>query len=33
MDYVHFNPVKHELAAQAAEWPFSSFHRALARGY
>ena len=32
MDYVHFHPVKHGLAAQAAEWPFFSFHRALARG-
>lgn len=32
MDYVHFNPVKHGLVAQAAEWPYSSFRRAVARG-
>jgi putative transposase len=25
MDYIHFNPVKHGLAANAADWPFSSF--------
>jgi putative transposase len=25
MDYVHFNPVKHGLAADPADWPFSSF--------
>jgi putative transposase len=25
MDYIHFNPVKHGLAAHAADWPFSSF--------
>ncbi len=27
MDYVHFNPVKHGLAASAADWQFSSFFR------
>ncbi len=32
MDYVHFNPVKHGLAARAADWPYSSFHRCVARG-
>ena len=32
VDYVHFNPVKHGLAASAKEWPFSSFRRAVARG-
>jgi putative transposase len=25
MDYIHFNPVKHGLAAHAADWSFSSF--------
>ena len=25
MDYIHFNPVKHRLAAHPADWPFSSF--------
>jgi putative transposase len=32
LDYVHFNPVKHGLVQTAAEWPFSSFHGAVARG-
>ncbi len=31
-DYIHFNPVKHGLAASAAAWPYSSFHRAVAQG-
>jgi putative transposase len=25
MDYIHFNPVKHGLVANATDWPFSSF--------
>ena len=32
MDYVHFNPVKHGLAAHPGEWPFSSFRRCVAAG-
>jgi putative transposase len=32
LDYIHFNPVKHGLAASAAAWPYSSFHRAVAQG-
>jgi putative transposase len=32
MDYLHFNPVKHGLVAHPADWPFSSFHRCVARG-
>lgn len=32
MDYVHFNPVKHALAAYPADWPFSSFRRCVALG-
>jgi putative transposase len=32
MDYIHFNPVKHGLVSMAADWPFSSFHRAVAKG-
>jgi putative transposase len=32
MDYIHFNPVKHGLAARAAEWEFSSFHRCVKQG-
>ncbi len=32
MDYVHFNPVKHGLAATPADWPFSTFRRCVALG-
>jgi putative transposase len=32
VNYVHFNPVKHGLVGNAADWPFSSFRRAVARG-
>ena len=32
VDYVHFNPVKHGVAVSAADWPYSSFRRAVARG-
>lgn len=27
VDYIHWNPVKHGLAARAADWPYSTFHR------
>ena len=27
MDYLHWNPVKHGHVLNAADWPFSSFHR------
>lgn len=26
-DYIHFNPVKHGLVTQVAQWPYSTFHR------
>lgn len=32
MDYIHFNPVKHGLVEQVKDWPYSSFHRAVADG-
>src|SRR5215210_4318569 len=32
MDYVHFNPVKHGLAASPSEWPFSTFGQCVAAG-
>ena len=32
VDYIHFNPVKHGLAQKAADWPHSSFHRAVRLG-
>jgi len=31
-DYIHFNPVKHGLAASPRDWPHSSFRRFAARG-
>jgi len=33
VNYIHFNPVRHGLAASAAAWPYSTFHRAVARGH
>jgi putative transposase len=33
MDYVHFNPVKHGYAKRASDWPYSSIHRAIRRGW
>jgi putative transposase len=32
VDYIHFNPVKHGLVARVADWPYSSFHRAVRHG-
>ncbi|SHG88798.1 REP-associated tyrosine transposase [Bradyrhizobium erythrophlei] len=26
-DYIHINPVKHELVTRVKDWPYSSFHR------
>jgi len=31
--YIHFNPVKHGLVTRACDWPHSSFHRYVARGF
>jgi putative transposase len=30
MDYVHFNPVKHELVPRVGDWPYSTFGRLVA---
>jgi putative transposase len=32
VDYIHFNPVKHNLVARVCDWPYSSFHRYVRRG-
>jgi len=32
MDYIHFNPVKHGLVTDVANWPYSSFHKCVAMG-
>ncbi|MCW1936438.1 transposase [Pseudomonas sp. MDMC_285] len=31
-DYIHYNPLKHGHVARLADWPYSSFHRAVAQG-
>jgi putative transposase len=31
--YIHFNPVKHGCVARVCDWPHSSFHRYVARGW
>ena len=33
VDYVHFNPVKHGYAARVSDWPHSSFHEYVKRGW
>lgn len=33
MDYIHYNPVKHGYAERPADWPWSSFDRAVERGW
>jgi putative transposase len=32
MDSIHWNPVKHGYVAQVSQWPFSTFHRYVAKG-
>jgi putative transposase len=32
VDYIHFNPVKHQHVKRAADWPYSSFHRYVREG-
>jgi putative transposase len=32
-DYLHFNPVKHGLVENVADWAWSSFHRFVKMGY
>lgn len=31
-DYIHGNPVRHGLVPDVAAWPYSSFHRCVAKG-
>jgi putative transposase len=33
LDYIHYNPVKHGFVARVADWPFSSFHRFVEKGW
>jgi putative transposase len=32
MDYLHFNPVKHGHVVRVSGWPYSTFHRLVAKG-
>ena len=32
MDYLHYNPVKHDYVNAVCDWPHSSFHRLVDRG-
>ena len=32
-DYVHFNPVRHGLVSRVRDWPYSSFHSYVRRGW
>jgi REP-associated tyrosine transposase len=32
MDYIHYNPVKHRYVERVSDWPYSTFHRYVARG-
>ncbi|MEW6765583.1 MAG: transposase [Pseudomonadota bacterium] len=32
VDYVHINPIKHGLVSRVRDWPYSTFHRYVARG-
>ena len=33
VDYIHWNPRKHGLVQQVADWPWSSFHRFVSLGH
>jgi len=33
LDYIHYNPVKHALVADPADWPWSTYHRYLRQGH
>lgn len=32
VEYIHYNPVKHGHVSRVCDWPYSSFHRYVARG-
>jgi putative transposase len=32
VDYIHFNPVKHNVVHRVRDWPYSSFHRFVQQG-
>jgi putative transposase len=32
VDYVHVDPLKHGFVKRVADWPYSTFHRYVAKG-
>jgi putative transposase len=32
VDYIHYNPVKHNWVPRAVDWPYSTFHRYVRKG-
>ena len=32
VDYIHWNPVKHDLVGRCIDWPYSTFHRFVKQG-
>ena len=32
LDYIHYNPVKHAMVTNPADWPYSTFHRYVKQG-
>ena len=32
VDYIHYNPVKHQLVKRVVHWPYSTIHRFASRG-
>ncbi|MCQ8128518.1 transposase, partial [Methylomonas sp. WSC-6] len=33
MDYIHWNPVKHQWVNSVKDWPYSSFHNFVKQGF
>jgi putative transposase len=33
IDYIHYNPVKHGLVTSVRDWPYSSFHQYVRKGW
>jgi len=33
VNYIHFNPVKHAYVSEPQDWPYSSYHQAIRKGW
>lgn len=33
IDYIHINPLKHGLVKQVSDWPWSTFHQYVRKGF